>query len=108
MIILGYTPLTGSDDPDSLHAVLYEVTEVTQWRELGSTLGLEKSTLDHIEAEQDKICNCTREVIVCWLKRKDSVQVPSWRSLVYALNTGRVNHSDMALKISARHQLIRC
>jgi hypothetical protein len=95
---------TGCDDPDSLHTVLHEVAEVTRWRELGSTLGLEKSTLDHIEAEQDKICNCIREVIVCWLKRKDLVQVPSWQSLVYALNTGRVNHSDVAIKISARHQ----
>ena len=81
------------------------MAEVTHWRELGSTLGLEQSTLDHIEAEQDKICNRIREVIVCWLKRKDSVQIPSWRSLVYALNTGRVSHSDVALKISARHQI---
>ena len=80
------------------------MAEVTRWRELGSTLGLEKSTLDHIEEEQDKIiCNCIREVMVCWLKRKDSVQVPSWQSLVCALNTGRVDHSDIALKISARH-----
>lgn len=70
---------------------------------MGSILGLEKSTLDHIEAEQDKISDRVREIMVCWLKRKDSVEVPSWRSLVYALNTGRVNHSEIALKISGRH-----
>ena len=100
-----YMYSTGSEDPDSLHAVLYEVAEVIRWKELGSTLGLEQHTLDYIEIEQDKICNRVRELIICWLKRKDSVQVPSWRSLVYALNTGKVNHSDIALRISTRHQV---
>ena len=78
---------------------------MVRWKELGRTLGLEQSTLEHIEMEQDKIYDCIRDMIICWLKRKDLVQVPTWRSLVHALNTGRVNHSDIALQVAAGHQV---
>lgn len=60
-----------------------------QWRELAIRLGLEKSTIDIIKANNvGDVEGCMYEVIDKWLKRdvRKGVDCPSWKSLCIALS----------------------
>ena len=76
-----------------------------RWKELGGTIGFKQSTLEHIEMEQVSIYDWVHEMIIWWLNRNDLVQEPSRQSLVRALNTGLVNHADIAFKVSSEHKV---
>lgn len=77
-------------------------TPVTaQWKELGTNLGVEKSILDIIQADNPHSTRqCLLEMIDKWLKHNCADLVPTWRSLCDA-----IFHVDQALaeKISEEH-----
>lgn len=61
----------------------------TRWISLGLKLGLHKTTLDDIKAEnKEDLRKCVLECLTMWLREADDVKnkgVPTWLTLICAL-----------------------
>ena len=101
-----YTISTVSNRSDerSLRTILDSISTLTaEWFNLGVALGLFPGTLRGIEFNyQGEARRCLTEMVITWLQMEDNSQ-PSWRSLVSALSSPKVNRNEIATMIAAEH-----
>ena len=71
-----------------------------KWYNLGLELGLDRSTLDTISANQrEQVEDCFREVLSKWL----DLVTPSWKALVKALRAPTVDFLRIASEIESKY-----
>ena len=78
-----------------------ETIEVTDWKGLGSALGVPEYTLERIEEDNKKALACQREMYKAWI---DDTGEATWNSLCDALRKPTVNKSGVADKIEQKFQ----
>ena len=84
----------------NLDDVLDEIVSVGDWKTLGLKLMLEKYQLDDIDGNnRGKVKDCRTEMISLWLNTGDT----SWRALVRALASKRVEKRGLAMEIAEKH-----
>ena len=88
----------------SLADILREVVGVSHiWFHLGLVLGLHYSTLKAIQSDHVTAEDCLQETMSRWLKQKDSVGQPSWRTLARALAHPLVGQQRLAEELAKNH-----
>ena len=75
-----------------------------KWMELGLALGLRKPTLDNISSDYHIVDDRKREMLCCWLQRRDDCGATcNWKSLSEALKKHTVNHHRIAETIRKKY-----
>lgn len=55
----------------------------TKWTDIGTLLGVDKSILDKIGKEKNRVHECLQEMLSEWLKQIDPL--PTWKELIDTL-----------------------
>ena len=85
----------------NLDDVLEEIFSVGDWKTLGLKLKLKKYQLDDIYANnRGNVKDCQIDMVFKWLDTGDA----SWRALVRALASKRVEKMGLAKEIAAKHR----
>lgn len=87
---------------DSIPDVLRELSEITNWFQLGLALNLKYSTLSSIETDKKTVDERKREMVRSWLQQKDGC---SWQALVTALEDRLVKRHDVAEQIKQKYNI---
>ena len=91
---VGSQDVLTSDDFREVYSILHDVRD--KWRYIGLELGLKRSDLNNIEKDYGSKGNerCLEEMVAKWISMRSLV--PTWKSLVRALNAKGVEEEGLA------------